>query len=239
VFRLAGLPVAGYRGDGRALLLRWPVTPATEPSHRVMSWYRLTQTTLAKWHLPDGPPTPAPRLGLSVTAAQHLEAQFHLEQNNLAQKNFILIAPTATGLHRGQNKVWPGYATLTRTLQAQGLTVVMCPPPSELKIAQHNAPTAGLLPPMSLGAFAALTLHAALVICNDSGVSHLAAAVGARQLTLFGVTQQSHTGPWSPNAHCLGSIDTWPTITAVTETVLRLLTQLAPPHSPLDMAGIG
>ena len=66
------------------------------------------------------------------------------------------------------------------------------PPPAETDEARRNAPTAQLLPPLSLGAFAALTARSALVICNDSGVSHVAAAASARQLTLFGVTRRPH-----------------------------------------------
>ncbi|WP_262357148.1 glycosyltransferase family 9 protein, partial [Bordetella pertussis] len=41
--------------------------------------------------------------------------------------------------------------------------------------ARRNAPSATLLPPLGLGAFAALAQRAALVVCNDSGVSHVAA----------------------------------------------------------------
>ena len=86
----------------------------------------------------------------------------------------------------------------------------MCPPPAETDEARRNAPTAQLLPPLSLGAFAALTARSALVICNDSGVSHVAAAASARQLTLFGVTRPGRTGPWSPRAVCVGAEDAWP-----------------------------
>ncbi|WP_262356629.1 glycosyltransferase family 9 protein, partial [Bordetella pertussis] len=52
-------------------------------------------------------------------------------------------------------------------LQAQQL--------AEVAEARRNAPSATLLPPLGLGAFAALAQRAALVVCNDSGVSHVAA----------------------------------------------------------------
>src|SRR3546814_10721170 len=79
-----------------------------------------------------------------------------------------------------QVKVWPHFDQLTRALQDQGHIVAMCPPPSEVHEARKNAPTALLLAPLSLGSFATLTGLAALVICNDSGVSHLSAANNAR-----------------------------------------------------------
>ncbi|WP_406939791.1 glycosyltransferase family 9 protein, partial [Bordetella pertussis] len=89
--------------------------------------------------------------------------------------------------------------------------------------ARRNAPSATLLPPLGLGAFAALAQRAALVVCNDSGVSHVAAAVDARQLTLFGVTRPGRTGPWSPRAVCLGSETRWPGPEQVMEKSLELL----------------
>jgi len=114
-----------------------------------------------------------------------------------------------------------------RALQADGVTVAMCPPASEADQARRNAPTATLLPPLGLGAYAALAQQAALVVCNDSGVSHLAAAVGARQLTLFGVTDRSRTGPWSPRAVCLGENGAWPAVDAVLEHTATLLSDPA------------
>ena len=62
-----------------------------------------------------------------------------------------------------------------------------------------------------------------LVICNDSGVSHVAAAASARQLTLFGVTRPGRTGPWSPRAVCVGAEDAWPPEDEVEQQARRLL----------------
>ncbi len=223
VFRLAGLPSAGYRDDGRSFLLRWPFAKPAQPLHAVESWHHLTREALARWGLPSGPAQPGPTLDLPLTAAHESAASQALAQAGLENRPFVLIAPTATGLHKGRIKVWPGFDALTRALQARGHTVVMCPPPAETDEARRNAPTAQLLPPLSLGAFAALTARAALVICNDSGVSHVAAAASARQLTLFGVTRPERTGPWSPRAVCVGSEQAWPPEDEVERQASRLL----------------
>ena len=172
VFRLAGVPSAGYRDDGRSFLLRWPFAKPAQPMHAVESWHHLTCEALTRWNLPSGPAKPGPTLDLPLTAAHERAADEALTQAGLDGRPFVLIAPTATGLHKGRIKVWPGFDTLTRALQARGHTVVMCPPPAETDEARRNAPTAQLLPPLGLGAFAALTARATLVICNDSGVSH-------------------------------------------------------------------
>jgi heptosyltransferase-2 len=65
---------------------------------------------------------------------------------------------------------------------------------------------------VDLGIYAALAERAAVVIANDSGSSHVAAAVGARQVTIFGVTDRSRTGPWSPRAVCVGHDGHWPDV---------------------------
>jgi heptosyltransferase-2 len=160
-----------------------------------------------------------------------------VENAGLERIPFVLIAPTATGLHRGRNKVWPGFAELTRALLAQGVRVAMCPPPAEAEAARANAPDALLLPAMGLGAFAALTTRAALVVCNDSGVSHVAAAAGAEQITLFGVTQRDRTGPWSDKAHCLGSEQGWPSVEEVARTAITLLNRHVSSYASHELTG--
>lgn len=224
VFRFAGIPCAGHRDDGRSLILRWPVRKSTRKLHAVEAWYRLTTRTLDMWG--TGPAGEAASLSLDLQLTQNQRAAAHqvMDEAGIEPDHFVLIAPTAVGLHHGKNKVWPHFETLTQRLQQQGHRVVMCPPPAEVDQALRNAPSAQCLPSVGLGAFATLTRHASLVICNDSGVSHVAAAAGARQLTLFGVTQQERTGPWSSRATCLGSAKAWPSLDETESKALQLIT---------------
>ncbi|MBC2770860.1 glycosyltransferase family 9 protein [Pusillimonas minor] len=222
VFRLAGLQCAGYRDDGRSLLLKWPVRKPQPRPHAVESWYGLTQTALTLWNLPCPAGKPSDTLGLKLRASANAQVLSVLSRAGLDNTPFILIAPTATGLHKGQVKVWPHFNALTLRLQQQGYTVVMCPPPGERDDALRNAPAALCLDPLPLDDFVALTQKARLVICNDSGVSHLSAAGNALQLTLFGVTDRERTGPWSPKAHCLGQMGQWPELDNVAEKAISL-----------------
>ncbi|MDS1142067.1 glycosyltransferase family 9 protein [Pusillimonas sp. SM2304] len=224
VFKFGGIPSAGYRDDGRSLILRWPVNKPSASLHAVESWHYITTQALKRWNYPTAELGDERILDLQLADRHHAEGRQALADAGLLPGQFVLIAPTATGLHRGKVKVWPHYDALTRRLQAQGHRVAMCPPPSEADAARKNAPTAICLPPLKLGAFATLTQLASLVICNDSGVSHLAAAAGARQLTLFGVTQPERTGPWSDKAICLGSAQAWPTLDQTVQRVNALLT---------------
>ncbi len=222
-FRFAGIPCAGHRDDGRSLILRWPITKSARRLHAVEAWYRLTRQALKRWDLDLGQDRVPSSLGLRLTDDHHETAQLLMDESGIQPGRFVLIAPTAVGLHHGKNKVWPHFEALTQRLQTYGYTVVMCPPPAEAQQAFENAPSAQCLPPVGLGAFATLTQHASLVICNDSGVSHIAAAAGARQLTLFGVTQQERTGPWSANATCLGSAKGWPGLEETERQALHLI----------------
>lgn len=223
VFRLAGLPCAGYRDDGRSPLLRWPCGKPAKPMHAVQSWFHLTRFALGRWQLPLPAPEPAEELAWHASATHEALATQALADGQLRAGQFVLIAPTATGLHKGRIKVWTGFDALTRSLQAQGITVAMAPPPAERAAAQQAAPTAQLLAPLTLGAFAALTRQAAVVVCNDSGVSHLSAAAGARQITLFGVTAPNRTGPWSNRALRLGQMNAWPTPPEVLSATLDII----------------
>lgn len=220
---LAHIPAAGFRGDGRSLLLRWSVArPAL--THEVEMFHYLARQTLARWRidisaLPESPP---PRLSLPLTTGNHGAATQALTLAGI-DRPVVLLSPTATGLHHGQPKAWQHFEALARALEAAGHCCVICPPPNEIAVAQAAVPSAKLLPSLPLGGFAALAQRAALVICNDSGTSHLAAAVGARQITLFGVTRRERTGPWSPDAICLGSHDAWPDVGTVVEQALLML----------------
>lgn len=223
LFRLAGLKSAGYRDDGRSLLLNLPLAKPEPRPHAVQSWYGLTTLALTRWGISTQENILAPRLDLTLTAQQELSALSVMAQANLIPGSFILIAPTATGLHHGQIKVWPHFGTLTQALQSRGKRVVMCPPPAEQEAAKLAAPGAELLPPLSLGAFAALARQARLVVCNDSGVSHLCAAVNARQLTLFGVTDPQRTGPWTPDSVNMGQNGQWAGASDVIARVFEIL----------------
>lgn len=218
VFRWAGIPTAGYKDDGRAWLLKWPINKPKHPLHAVESWYHLAHEASLLWADPIAPKAPRSLhlAGIPEASAEH----FHLDPT----ATNILIAPTAIGLHKGQVKVWPFYEALTQQLKSEGYQVYMCPPANEVDEAETNAPSATRLESLPLLSFAQLCRSVDLVICNDSGVSHLAAAADAAQLTLIGVTEATHTGPWSDQAKVLGQLGTWPSL----ETVINHIHQRCP-----------
>jgi heptosyltransferase-2 len=64
-----------------------------------------------------------------------------------------------------------------------------------------------------------LRAHGVRVVANDSGPSHVAAAVGAPLVTIFGVTEPGRTRPWTPVADLVGGSHGWPEFDTVWERV--------------------
>ena len=222
-FRLAGLQSAGWSDDGRSLLLKWPLRKPSAPQHAVQGWFELSQLALQAWGLETNRQRLPERLQLPLTRQHTQAAQEKLSAAGLKANHFVLIAPTATGTHQGQAKVWSQFDAFTRILQSNGIRVAMCPPSSEQATALRTVPTADLIAPLPLGAFCALTRMAKVVVCNDSGVSHLCSVVGAQQITLFGVTDPARTRPWTPNSVNLGRQGQWPTVGEVVTSTQQLL----------------
>ena len=219
-FALARVPSAGLAADGRRILLRWPIQDPG-PLHEVERFHAAAVGALRAWGSRGEFPVPA-ALGLPVTAEQAAHAQKSLHEQGV-QGAYALLAPIATGLHHGRAKHWAQFAALLPELQKRGLQAVAAPPSQEADAVRAAVPAATLMRPVPLGVYAALAQQAAIVIANDSGSSHVAAAVGARQVTIFGVTDRKRTGPWSKRAVCVGDNGAWPDVAQVLDAIDQAL----------------
>jgi heptosyltransferase-2 len=219
-FFLAGIPAAGLAADGRRTLLKWAVADPG-PRHEVERFHAAARGALLAWGSPEPAAIPT-ELGLPVTAVQRREAQQALREQGV-DGSYALLAPVAAGRHRGQAKHWAHFAELLPVLGARGLQAIAAPPPAEAAAVRAALPTATLLRPLPPGSFAALAAGAAVVIANDSGTSHIAAAVAARQVTIFGVTDRARTGPWSKRAVCVGANGAWPSVDEVVAAIDQAL----------------
>jgi heptosyltransferase-2 len=226
-FRLAGLRPSGFATDGRRLLLRWafPVPREWARDMHTVAYYlhlarALEQMRDGRPNLPWPSTLPAPQLQL--TPAARARAAAALAAAGVTGP-FVVLCPTARGRHRGQDKCWSGFGRLGAELLAGGKTVVICPGPGETPAARSAVPQARLVEPLELGAYAALLAASRLVVANDSGPGHLAAAVGAPLVGVFGVTDPTKTRPLGPAAHIIGASSAWPPYSAVAAAVAAVL----------------
>ncbi|MET8774674.1 glycosyltransferase family 9 protein [Nocardia sp. NPDC004654] len=115
------------------------------------------------------------------------------------ESNVVVIHPGAAYPARR----WPAerFARVARELGADGHRVVITGTPAELPLANSVAEQAGLPPSAvyagrtDLARLAALVADAALVVCGDTGVGHLATAFGTPSVLLFGPTPPNRWGP--------------------------------------------
>jgi ADP-heptose:LPS heptosyltransferase len=106
-------------------------------------------------------------------------------------------APGAVVVHPGAaagSRRWPvdRFAAVAAALRADGHRVVVTAGPSERDLAA--AVGTEVAAPDLLG-LAALVADAALVVCGDTGVGHLATAYGTPSVLLFGPTPPAEWGP--------------------------------------------
>ena len=189
--------------------------------HEVERFFRLAHGAIKAWGGTPAWDEVPEELGMKLLARHEAAARNLMLQYNIPEK-FVLLAPIARGLHHGKEKQWKHFNELCAPLREKGFEPIIFPSVREEEANKKACPDATILPPTTLGNYAALAKRAQLVIANDSGISHVAAAVGANQITLLGVTDPARTRPWNQRAVCLGnSVEGWPTL----ETVLHSIDQ--------------
>ena len=118
------------------------------------------------------------------------------------------IAAFCPGAEYGPAKRWPAayYADIAQRLYRQGYTVWLIGSGKDKPVADEINQLAGghcvnLCGSTDLGDAIALLACARLVISNDSGLMHLAAALDLPMLALFGSSSPQFTPPLSAQAH--------------------------------------
>jgi len=131
-----------------------------------------------------------PRLKVSFPETEETKRRFGIEGR------YVVLCP---GAEYGPAKRWPYFRELAERLD---LPVVLL---GSAKDAESAANLRGrnLVGQTSLDEAIRLIAGAAAVISNDSGLMHVAAALGRPQVALFGSSSPEHTPPGSPNARVL------------------------------------
>lgn len=214
LFSIGRVRNAGFPTDGRRFLLDKVVEePGT--MHEVERFFRLAHGAIKAWGGTPAWDSVPEELGMRLLARHEAAARNLMAEHGIPE-NFALLAPIARSLHHGKEKQWKHFNELCQPLRDMGIEPIVFPSVREEEANHAACPNARILPPTTLGNYAALAKRARIVIANDSGISHVAAAVSANQITLLGVTNPARTRPWNSKALCLGNnTDGWPSLQQV------------------------
>jgi heptosyltransferase-2 len=182
---LAGIPLrAGYLGELRFGLLNIKHRKAN--SSMPLHYSRLAE--------PPGtePQQPLPQAHLDVAPDEIAETtrRFGIEGR------YAVFCP---GAEYGPAKRWPYFKDLAEKL---ALPVVLLGSPNDQAAAADIAGK-NLVGKTTLDEAIRLIAGAAVVVSNDSGLMHVAAALGRPQVALFGSSSPEHTPPASSKARVL------------------------------------
>lgn len=194
---LAGIPErVGFVGEVRfGLLNQWRWGEKALP--------RLIDKNAAL-ALPDGAPRP-PEWPVPQLRVPPEEVERWRQANGIGTGPVVALAPGSVG----SGKRWPYYGEAARLLAAQGLDVWVVGGPGEKGLAREIVASGGPQVRDLTGTDlrnGVLALAAAQVaISNDSGLMHVAAALGTPTMGIFGPTSPYH---WAPLNKLAATIQT-------------------------------
>jgi heptosyltransferase II len=175
---------SGYIGESRYGLLNLRYREKSVPMN--LHYARLSEPPGTE---PVGP-LPQPKLGVSAEHIAAVKATFRLSSP------YVALCP---GAEYGPAKRWPYFADLSKAIY-QGKVILGSAGDAE---AAQGIEGRNLIGKTSLDEAIALLAGAALVVSNDSGLMHVAAALGRPQVALFGSSSPEHTPPQSAAARVL------------------------------------
>ncbi|MCL4234854.1 MAG: glycosyltransferase family 9 protein [Deltaproteobacteria bacterium] len=145
------------------------------------------------------------RVEIAIPAEKRETIDRWFTANGLDNRRLIAINPGAS---------WPNkklsartYAAAADALSDDGCVPVVIWGPGEERDAAAVVESARspvlLAPRTDIRELAALLGRCAMYVGNDSGPMHIAAAMGARTLGVFGPTDPARVGPWSPRGRAV------------------------------------
>ncbi len=183
----AGIPLrVGYLGESRHGLLNRIHKTAQPREPMPVHYARLAEE-----------PGAEPALPLPVAALSFSKEKIKATADRFGISGaYTVICP---GAEYGPAKRWPHFRDLTAKL---GRQVVLLGSPGDLKDGK-DIPGTNLIGRTTLDEAIDLIAGAAMVVSNDSGLMHVAAAAGRPLVALFGSSSPEHTPPLSAAARVL------------------------------------
>lgn len=174
-----------------------------------------------------GARTEDPRPWVEIPEAADRQASRILAERDVTG-SFIVVHPAVGGYSRA--RAWPAgrFATVARHLQRRtGYPVVLVGTREEIPLAEPVTAVPGIVNLMgstSVPEVAAILDRAALAIGADSGIVHLAAALGTPTIAIFGPSNHDAWRPFGAAVHTVGAAE----IPAATALVVRAAIPCSP-----------
>jgi heptosyltransferase-2 len=230
LLRLAGARrVLGYSGDGRRLLLSIGLKREALGRRPHLAREYLALAKAAGASLGDDTPS------LEIDEDVEIVAKGILEDCGLDKSGSI--AGLCPGAAYGPSKRWPPerFVQVGVELAGLGLGVAVFGASSEAELVDG---VAGAIPgavsmagKTSVLALAASLARCAVVVANDSGAAHLAAAVGAPVVAIFTSSDPSWTRPLGKNVRVLSvDLECSPCFEKECDIGYTCLSEVAPAH---------
>lgn len=184
----------GYATDGRAWALTNAVAVSDETRHQVQYYLDLAKTVQAS--------TSKPSIEIEATVEERTNARRLLKAEGIpGDARFLVLNP---GAAYGSAKRWheDRFAEAADILAGEtALHVAIVGSTMERPIAEHirhkmKASAAVLSGKTSLETLIGVLAESAMMITNDSGPMHIAAALGVPTVAVFGSTDERVTGPY-------------------------------------------
>jgi heptosyltransferase-2 len=208
----AGIPCRiGYARDGRGILLTHSakIDPAVHKKHQAYYYLGILS---AVGLLPERPweqDIYSLRADIGICEADRISAKNLLEQQGIEPGQQIVGLNPGAAFGGAKRWLADRYAAVGDALvRNQGVRIVIFGSSADRDIAEQVAASMISKPIVlagktSLGQLMALLKECRLLITNDSGPMHLAAALGVPQLAIFGSTNEQATGPLSDRAEVI------------------------------------
>lgn len=189
VEKLGARLTAGFTIDpsdhNRGHYVPWP-----ETGHEIRRFLSLIESL--------GLPLDGQHLEFPVTAADGAEAEALMRRHRIRIGRYICLHAGA----RLRSRRWPPerFADVADALARHGYQIVLTGSSDEIHLTKlvrdfMSFPAVDISGQSSLGATAAILRSARLLVCNDTGVSHIAAAVGVPSVV---ITMGSDPARWAP-----------------------------------------
>ena len=195
----------GYARDRRSLLLTHaiPIDPEVKQAHQVYYYLGLLGGAGLGEPRPWRGFKPLPSCDLAVRESDGEAARSLLRTHGI-EAGEILIGLNPGASYGGAKRWLPDrFAEVADHLAVKySARIILFGSGAELSISQYVAakmacPSVNLAGKTTLGQLMGLIKECALLVTNDSGPMHLAAALGVPQVAIFGSTSDLATGPLS------------------------------------------